>query len=312
MIILIKPRALFSMSMLMGIIALSLSCNRGAGPAEEITEVITPVTIVPVKFKSVTSSLFLPAVTMFMNRSIVRASTTGVIEEISINPGDYIAANQRLFTIRTREAMAINDLQKSDTGLSFKGIVNINSHKEGVISSVAYQKGDFVQEGDEMAVIADQTSLVFILDLPFELDTYIEKNRRCRIVLPDTREIKGNITGKLPEMDMQSQTIRYVIKPVYAGRLPANLIGTVSLIMSTNERAVVLPKLAVLGDETQTEFWIMKLINDSTAVKVIVKKGFENNDEVEISDPPLASTDRIILTGNYGLSDTARISIIKE
>ena len=113
-------------------------------------------------------------------------------------------------------------------------------------------------------------------------------------------------------MDAQSQTIRYVIKPISAGRLPANLIGTVRLVRSTNDKALVLPKLAVLGDETQTEFWVMKLINDSTAIKVIVKKRFENNDEVEITDPILAATDRIILTGNYGLPDTARISIIKE
>ncbi len=35
---------------------------------------------------------------------------------------------------------------------------------------------------------------------------------------------------------------------------------------------LVLPKQAVLGNETQTEFWVMKLINDSTAVKVINKQ----------------------------------------
>jgi multidrug efflux pump subunit AcrA (membrane-fusion protein) len=249
---------------------------------------------------------------MFMNKNIIRASTTGIIEKISINPGDYVAANQLLFTIRTREAIALGNSLRSDTSFAFKGIIDINSLKEGVIISVAYQKGDFVQEGDEMAVISDQTSLVFILDVPFELDSYIERNRRCTIVLPDKREITGNITGKLPEMDAVSQSIRYLIKPLSAGHLPANLIGTVSLVKSTNDKALVLPKRAVLGDETQTEFWIMKLLNDSTAIKVIIKKGFENNDEVEITDPVLTSTDRIILTGNYGLPDTARISIIKE
>ena len=56
----------------------------------------------------------------------------------------------------------------------------------------------------------------------------------------------------------------------------------------------------------------MKLINDSTAIKVVVSKGFENNDEVEITEPVFLSSDRIVLTGNYGLPDTARIAIIKE
>ena len=293
-------------------ILLSFSCKHGTASSEAVTQVRTPVTITPVTLKSVTSTVDLPAVTTFMNKNIIRASTAGTIEKISISTGDFITSDQLLFTIRTREATAMVNSLVRDTSLSFKGLINIISHKEGVISSIAYQKGDFVQEGDELAVVSEQNSLVFILDVPFELDNYVEKNRKCTIVLPDSRKISGTITGKLSEMDMQSQTVRYVIKPISPGRLPANLIGTVSLIRSTNNKAIVLPKRAVLGDETQTKFWVMKLINDSTAIKINVSKGFESNDEVEITDPIFTATDRIILTGNYGLPDTARITIIRD
>jgi hypothetical protein len=253
-----------------------------------------------------------PAVTMYMNKNIIRATTTGTIEKISINQGELIGAGQLLFSIRTREAMALGNSIANDSILSLKGLINITSHNDGIISSIAYQKGDFVQEGDEMAVVSDQKSLVFIMDVPYELETYIEKNRRCSILLSDNREITGSITGKLSEMDIQSQTVRYIVKPFRAGPLPGNLIASISLIKSTNDKALVLPKQAVLGNETQTEFWVMKLINDSTAVKVIVSKGFESNYEVEITDPHFNSTDRIILTGNYGLPDTSRITIIRE
>jgi hypothetical protein len=293
-------------------ILFSSSCKHSTATSEEVTQVRTPVTITPVTLKSVTSTVDLPAVTTFMNKSIVRASTAGTIEKILITTGDFVTAGQLLFTIRTRESTAMGNSSVSDTSLSFKGMINIVSHKEGVISSISYQKGDFVQEGDELAVVSEQNSMVFILDVPFELDKYVEKNRKCTIVLPDSRKINGSITGKLPEMDMQSQTVRYVIKPLSPGRFPANLIGTVSLVRSTNNEAMVLPKRAVLGNETQTEFWVMKLINDSTAIKINVAKGFENNEEVEITDPIFTTTDRIILTGNYGLPDTARITIIRE
>ena len=293
-------------------ILFSASCKHRTATSEEVMLVRTPVTITPVTLKSVSSTVDLPAVTTFMNKSIIRASTAGTIEKISITTGDFVTAGQLLFIIRTRESTAMGNSSMSDTSLSFKGRINIISHKEGVISSISYQKGDFVQEGDELAVVSEQNSMVFILDVPFELDKYIEKNRNCTIVLPDNRKINGSITGKLPEMDMQSQTIRYVIKPISPGRLPANLIGTVSLIRSTNNKAIVLPKRAVLGDETQTKFWVMKLINDSVAIKINVSKGFESNDEVEITDPLFTATDRIILTGNYGLPDTARITIIRE
>jgi multidrug efflux pump subunit AcrA (membrane-fusion protein) len=295
-----------------GIIALSLSCRHLTSTSEKVIEVKTPVTIVNATFKPVTSTIDLPAVTMFMNKSIIRAATAGTIEKIAINQGDIISADQLLFTIRTREAMALNNINGSDSSLSFKGLINITSHNDGVISSISFQKGDFVQEGDELAVMSEQNSLVFILEVPFELDTYVEKNRRCIIRLPDNRQINGTITGKLSEMDIQSQTIRYIVKPSAAGHLPGNLIASVSLVKSTSDKALVLPKQAVLGDETQTEFWVMKLIDDSTAIKVIVRKGFENNEEVEITSPVFLISDRIILTGNYGLTDTARVAIIKE
>jgi biotin carboxyl carrier protein len=291
---------------------LVLSCHHAVKAPEEVSEVKTPVTIVPVLFKSVTNAVRLPATATFMNKSIVRTTTAGTIDKILIAPGEYISSDQLLFTIRTREAMAMSKSVEKDTSLSFKGLINITSHKDGVINSIAYQKGDFVQEGDELAVVSEQKSLVFILDVPFELDKFIEKNRNCRIILPDDRQISGMITGKLPEMDMQSQTIRYVVKPATTDRLQGNLIASIPIVKSANDKALVLPKSAVLGDETQTKFWVMKLINDSTAVKIEVSKGFENNEEVEITYPVFLQTDRIILTGSYGLPDTARVTIIKQ
>jgi len=310
MIILVKRY--LSLFLVPGTFILLLSCHNSSRPAEEATVIRTPVTIVPVTFKPVTSIVRLPAVATYMNKSIVRATTAGTIDKVLITAGEPVNPDQLLFTIRTREAMALADKMAEDTSLSFKGVINITSHKEGVINSISYQKGDFVQEGDEMAVVSEQKSLVFILDVPFELNQYIEKNRNCKIILPDNRQINGIITGKLPEMDMQSQTIRYVVRPATTDRLPGNLIASVNLVKSSNSNALVLPKAAILGDETQTKFWVMKLINDSTAIKISVSKGFENNDEVEITEPVFETSDRILLTGNYGLPDTARVTIIQK
>ncbi len=289
-----------------------VSCNHAPEISEEVIEATTPVTIAPLEFKTVTSTIDLPAVSMFMSKSIIRATTTGIIEEISINPGDYVLEGQKILTIRTREAMAMDNKTQEDNDLNFNGLINIISHKEGVISSVSFQLSDFVQEGDELAVVSLQSSLVFILEVPFELEKYTGQNINCSITLPDSRKIKGTITGKLPDMDMQSQTVGYIVQPSGGGRLPSNLIASVSLVKSSNDNALVLPKKAVLGDETQTEFWVMKLINDSTAVKVTVSKGFEDSQEVEITEPEFLPADRIVLTGNYGLTDTARIEVIKE
>jgi multidrug efflux pump subunit AcrA (membrane-fusion protein) len=291
------------------IIISATACNQTPTTSEEVAPVITPVTIVTIKYKPVTETIELPAVTSFINKSIVRSTTTGTVESITIIIGDNVKKDQPLYTIRTREASAINNSLKGDSTLSFKGRINIKASKEGVISSISHQNGDYVQEGDELAVISEQSNLVFILDTPFEFVKYVEKNNSCKIQLPDNQIINGNITGKLPEMDPQAQTVRYVIRPIFNGRLPANLNAVVSIVKSSRTKAAILPKSAVLSNETQTEFWVMKLINDTTAIKVPVAKGFENNEEVEITGPEFLNTDRIILTGSYGLPDTARIAI---
>jgi biotin carboxyl carrier protein len=290
---------------------LIFSCKQTPKSSEETTVVKTPVTIASVTYKSFSSSVSLPAVATFMNKSTIRATTAGNIEQVLIIQGDYVNSGQLLFTIKTREAMALDRKYQADTSLNFAGIIKIVAPVEGVISSISHQKGDFVQEGDEMAAVWEQKSLVFILTVPFELDKYIEKNKNCKINLPDNNHITGTITHKLPEMDMESQTVKYIVKPSSTSSLPGNLLASINLIKSTNEKAVVLPKQAVLGNETQTEFWVMKLMNDSTAVKIPVTKGNENNEEVEITSPVFSTSDRIVLTGNYGLPDTARITIMK-
>jgi hypothetical protein len=145
--------------------------------------------------------------------------------------------------------------------------------------------------------------------VPFELRKYIEQKRSCLLRLPDSTLVKGVISGKLPEMNAQSQTLSYLVKPVSGGHLPQNLIAAAIVNKLTRTDVQVLPRAALLGNETQTEFWIMKAVNDSTAVKVGVKKGIENFDEVEIIDPQFSTDDKILLTGNYGLPDTAAIII---
>jgi hypothetical protein len=55
----------------------------------------------------------------------------------------------------------------------------------------------------------------------------------------------------------------------------------------------------------------MKLINPTTAVKVPVTKGIESGDRVEILSPKFSAQDKIVVTGNYGLADTAKVKIVQ-
>ncbi len=271
----------------------------------------TPVTVVEPVLKNMQEILEFPAITEYLTKFSVRSSITGTVEKVAVRQGDKIKKGALLFVLKTREAAAMKDSAATDPALDFKGIINVFSPNDGVISTLSHQGGDFVQEGDELLLISDPGSLVFILETPFEMTTYIEKTRSCSLTLPDNTRIKGRIAGRLPEMNVQNQTVRYIVNAETPEPLPENLIASAVVVKSTKEQAVVIPKRALLGNETMNEFWVMKVINDSVAIKVTVGKGIETENEVEITGAVFLPSERVILTGNYGLPDTASIIIEK-
>ncbi|MGD0583006.1 MAG: HlyD family efflux transporter periplasmic adaptor subunit [Bacteroidales bacterium] len=305
-------RKLYIVTWVLGaLLTISFSCTNSRPSAGGEQKIITPVTITAISTGQISESIELPAISTFLNKNIVRSTTTGTIEKVLVTFGDYIRTDQLLFTLRTREASVIAGSMRSDSSLALKGEIKMRASRDGVITSVSHQGGDFVQEGDELATISDRESFVFILDVPFELTSLIDHNRKCIMLFPDGRTVSGNIGGQLPEMDPLAQTVKYFIKTPFSATLPSNLSVKVKLVKRERSNATILPREAVLGNETQTEFWIMKLINDSVAVRVPVKKGIENNSVIEISEPVLLQSDRIVLTGGYGLPDTANVIVKK-
>jgi multidrug efflux pump subunit AcrA (membrane-fusion protein) len=286
------------------------ACSGGNEEAENNMESITPVTITHISIEPVSKTIELNATTI-NKKNIVRSSMSGIIENVEINVGDNISRNQILFKIITKEAAALEKNATTDTILLIKGMISVRASKNGTVSVISHQKGDYVQEGDELAEISDRNSLVFILDVPFELRNIIKSGSICDIILPDNQTITGKIVSSLPIMDINSQIENFVIVPLKGIFLPENLIVRVRIIESTKRVAMVLPKDAILTNETQTNFWVMKLINDSIAIKIPVQKDIEENNIVEIIDPVFSTNDRIILNGNYGLPDTAKIRIKK-
>ena len=304
----ILPQLLISL----GILAFTASCgsNEPSG-SDEKTEAKTPVTITHISTEPMVETIDMNAVSSFLKKSSLKSTTTGIVESVEVSLGDNVKKGDLLLTIKTKEAVALEKAASKDTSLSFKGLIRIRASKDGIISSITHHKGDYVQEADELAVIAEQSSLVFLLEVPYELHQFVKTGEACDILLADKKQIRGTISSSLPIMDMQSQTENYIVKPASSEKLPENLIVKIKIVKSSKPGTTVLPKAAVLANETQTDFWVMKLMNDSVAIKVTVKKGIESAEKVEILEPLFKSSDNILLTGNYGLSDTAKVTLVK-
>jgi hypothetical protein len=202
-------------------------------------------------------------------------------------------------------------MNDSLNSLKFRGIVDVKAGLAGLVSAIDHPKGDYVTEGDQLCQIAVPESFVFILDIPFELSGSLKLNSRCEVILPDGRPVQGVINSRLPSMAGSSQTERFIVKLHEHINLPENLIAKIRIVKKSEENAVSLPKSSILTDETMHNFWVMKLINDSIAIKVMVTTGISEKDYVQIRMPEFKDTDLFLSSGNFGLGDTANIKVIK-
>ena len=282
------------------------------GEAEKM-DIQTPVTVTTVSNGPMEDYVELNATSSFQQKWYVKANINGYLQTANVQLNQPVNKGEILYTLKTKEAESIgNTISILDSTLKFTGINKIPAAAGGFISFINHQAGDYVQEGEQLAVITDTKSFVFLLDMPYELRPYVMKKKSLEMVLPDGEKLTGFISGTMPSMDPASQTQNIILKVNASHSLPENLIAKVKVVKLAKNNTLSVPKSAILTDETQTDFWVMKMIDSITAVKVPVKKGIETTDKVEITLPVFSFTDKILITGNYGLPDTAKVKIIQQ
>lgn len=272
------------------------------------TQPRTPVTVTSVSYGPLQDYIELNATSTFLQKDFVKSNLNGYIQKANIKFGDYVHRGQALFVLKTKEAQAIGDeVNQLDPSFKFSGVNIIKADASGYVGEINHQAGDYVQDGEQLAVINDSRSFVFVMNVPYQYKSYVPVGKQVEIILPDGEHFSGTVKPSLPIVDSVSQTQAIALSIQSSHQIPVNLVATVKIVKASKPAAVTLDKEAVLSDESLNNFWVMKMINDSTAVKVPVKTGIETNDKIEIISPEFSPKDKILLTGNYGLGDTALV-----
>ncbi|HET7115210.1 MAG TPA: efflux RND transporter periplasmic adaptor subunit [Hanamia sp.] len=298
--------------LLIGIFGLLLyGCNSSATEnTGDTPEVRTPVTVTSVADMSLNEYIELNATSSFLQQNFVKSNLNGYIQKSNIKFGDRVHRGQILFVLKTKEASAIgNAVNQLDSGFNFSGVNVVRADVSGYVMQLNHQAGDYVQDGEQLAVISDSKSFVFVMNVPYEDKPYISIGKHVDVILPDAERLDGTIASSLPLIDSVSQTQSYSIRVNAQHTIPQNLIAKVKILKTSISDAQTLPRQSVLSDQTQTMYWVMKLINDSTAVKVPVRTGIEKGDTIQILSPQFSKDTKILLSGNYGLPDTASVIV---
>lgn len=291
---------------------LSVSCKNEIEAEKEIDATV-PVTLTTIDTSGIASYIDLNATATYLVKNVIKANATGYLNSVNVVINDNVTNGKELFSIKTREAKVLgNTVNKIDPTLNFGGAIRVRSNTNGIVTSVNVQQGDYVQDGDALVTINDTKSFAIVLSLPYELKKYVSVGQQLNVIMPDETSRTATVQKFMPTVDATSQTQNVVLKINGKQDIPENLIVKVRINKTSNSKTVSLPKSAVLSDETETDFWIMKMIDANTAVKIPIKKGIQTEDKIEVLSPILTSKDKILLTGNYGVADTIKVKVIKN
>lgn len=290
--------------LLIFIIALTINaCGKKEADQGEQTPVVSVKTST-VRFGEIDSKLTFNGKTVYLKKNMVSSPISGYVRQISIKFGDYVKKGELLFEIQTKENKA---LESSNSGNM--GLINVFAPSQGVISTLnVTENGAYVVEGAALCTVAENHDVLVQLNLPFEFNSLVKNGANCTLVLGEDTKFSGTIYQILSTVDDANQTQQVLIKPHYNKPLPENLNLVVEILKARHGKTCLIPRNALMTNETQTEFWVMK-VEKNKALKIKVLKGIENDDVVEILKSGLTTSDLVISEGAYGLNDGAEVKI---
>ena len=282
------------------------SCAKKEAKETEQIPVVT-VKASPVTFGKIDNKLTFNGKTIYLRKNLVVSPLSGYIRKMYIKFGDSVKKGELLFEIQTKENKA---LESSNTGNI--GIIHVLSPSNGVISTLNLTaSGAYVLEGASLCTVSESNDVMVQLNLPFEFNSLVKTGTVCTLVLGEDTKFEGTVYQILPTVDEANQTQQILIKPHTKKLLPENLNLAVEILKARHNKSCLIPRNAVMTNETQTEFWVMKVVGGKLAVKVPITKGIENDNQVEALSSGLINADLVITEGVYGLNDSSVVKVIR-
>ena len=219
----------------------------------------TEVTLTHAIYGHISQETILRATTAYQNKTVVSAPIPSFASEVYMRVGKRVKAGELLYRLESKEQHALG--QHSTP-------IEIRAARPGILIDVQAQTGSYVTEGMALCTTAEAGSLVFEINVPYEQLEPVQGGSRCILELPDEKRLRATVQATLATMDEVSQSEEIVATAADAPFLPEGMnVKAVFISGSTTDSAMLLPKSAVQSDETLTSYWVMKLIDDSTAIK---------------------------------------------
>jgi RND family efflux transporter MFP subunit len=317
-----------------------LACSGGAGNAkpepgartetDSAAAEATPVRIAIAVRGSMARLVAGPGRTDALDVQKVRAPYTGTLESLHVAIGDQVRGGQLLGTVVAQasqaalagaEAMsraASTPAQRSDAAraleLAKANIVQtpLRAPRAGTVVSRGASQGDLVSQGDSIVSIASAGSIVFLARIAQMDIARVRPGQQADIVFPGrSAPLRGVVHGLLPA-DTSAMTIPVRIDLLAGNTIPIGLFGTAHITVGAANNVTIVPLAALLRDDVSGITRMAVVSSKDVAHWITVTTGLQRGDSVEITSPPLAAGERVILSGQVGLPEGSRVRVVPD
>ena len=186
----------------------------------------------------------------------------------------------------------------------------VRSPITGVVAERIVRLGDRIGPSTKLYSLVNMKSLISRAHIPGGELPNISVGQPARIttdLLPDDN-FPGRIIRISPVVDPNSGTFRVTLAIDDADeRLRPGMFVTTRIVTATHEEALLVPKRAVVYDDGHPHVFV---VQDSTARKIQLDVGFEDTENLEALSG-VAQGDSIVVVGQNGLKDLARVRVIQ-
>jgi multidrug efflux pump subunit AcrA (membrane-fusion protein) len=292
------------------LLLLLILCACGDAPEKKFALVPINVHAGKVVRRDIKEYITFNGVLQYQKKENIRSGVTGYIEALPFEIGSHIRAGQTFATVRTKEQEALQEVAKIDSSLArFSKPIRILSNASGVLTQLNVVVNDYIVEGEILATIAQPQSLVVSVNVPYEYRNTVKPGTGCEIILQDNTILQARLTGVLPVIDPLVQSQNFLIALPGHEELPENLNVQVRTILSASREALCIPKKALQSNELLTDFWVMKVLGDTLALKTPVHPLIQSDSLVEVSSEYLSTDDVVVTEGGYQMHDSTVVSI---
>jgi membrane fusion protein (multidrug efflux system) len=219
----------------------------------------------------------------------------GLISEEAFNQSTYEIEQLQLRQEEAERALSYTQVQAPISGVITARQVNI---------------GDHVSINQKLFELVDFNSIVARIFVPEKELSQLRKGLPVRITasaLGDAR-FEGRVERIAPTVDPATGTVKVTVAlPRRAGLRPGLYVDA-QVVTETYDDALRVPKRALIQDGEQK--FLYRLAADDTVERLVIDPALEDREFIQPSGTALAAGDRVVISGQVGLKDGAKVRVL--